>query len=87
MGMRSGTTFKKRQKELARMEKQRDKAARRLQKKAEPGDPSNPNADLMGPNGETVGPNGEFIGEDGEIVMPGVHGAGADGSGSSQGHE
>jgi hypothetical protein len=35
MGMRSGTTFKKRQKELARMEKQRDKAARRIQRKAE----------------------------------------------------
>jgi len=33
--MRSGTTFKKRQKELARMEKQRDKAARRVQRKAE----------------------------------------------------
>ena len=38
MGMRSGTTFKKRQKELARMEKQRDKAARRVQRKAEKGD-------------------------------------------------
>jgi hypothetical protein len=33
--MRSGTTFKKRQKEIARMEKQRDKAARRVQRKAE----------------------------------------------------
>ena len=35
MGMRSGTTFKKRQKELARMEKQRDKFAKRLQRKTE----------------------------------------------------
>ena len=35
MGMRSGTTFKKRQKEIARMEKQRDKFARRLQRKTE----------------------------------------------------
>src|SRR5579871_5055886 len=35
MGMRSGTTFKKRQKEIARMEKARDKAARRVQRKAE----------------------------------------------------
>jgi hypothetical protein len=35
MGTRSATTLKKRQKELARMEKQRDKAARRLQRKAE----------------------------------------------------
>ena len=36
MPTRSRTTFKKRQKELARMEKQRDKAARRLQRKLEP---------------------------------------------------
>jgi len=35
MAMRSRTTFKKRQKELARQEKQRDKAARRLQRKQE----------------------------------------------------
>lgn len=35
MGMRSGTTFKKRQKEIARMEKQRDKAARRIQRKSD----------------------------------------------------
>ena len=87
MGMRSGTTFKKRQKELARMEKQRDKAARRLQKKTEgPGDSDNPNADLMGPNGETVGPNGELIGEDGEIVMPGIPMSGA-AKASPQGNE
>jgi hypothetical protein len=49
MGMRSGTTFKKRQKELARMEKQRDKAARRVQRKAEKlsGDsPHTPSDDL-----------------------------------------
>jgi len=37
MAMRSRTTFKKRQKELARQEKQRDKAARRLQRKLEKG--------------------------------------------------
>jgi len=52
MGMRSGTTFKKRQKELARMEKQRDKAARRIQRKAEKlaGDsPSNPSDGLGEP--------------------------------------
>lgn len=35
MAMRSRTTFKKRQKELARQEKQRDKVARRLQRKLE----------------------------------------------------
>ncbi len=35
MGMKSGTTFKKRQKEAARMEKARDKAAKRDQRKGE----------------------------------------------------
>ena len=35
MASRSRTTFKKRQKELARMEKQRDKAAKRKQRKAD----------------------------------------------------
>ena len=33
MATRSRTTFKKRQKEMARMEQQRDKAAKRAQKK------------------------------------------------------
>ena len=35
MASRSRTTFKKRQKELARLDKQRDKAAKRLQRKLE----------------------------------------------------
>lgn len=35
MASRSRTTFKKRQKELARLEKQREKAARRKQRKLE----------------------------------------------------
>jgi hypothetical protein len=35
MATRSRTTFKKRQKELARLEKQRDKQARRMQRKLE----------------------------------------------------
>lgn len=61
MGMRSGTTFKKRQKEIARMEKQRDKAARRVQRKAEKlsGD-SNPDDDsLLGEAGEPGEPGDE----------------------------
>jgi hypothetical protein len=37
MGMRSGTTFKKRQKELARLEKARDKVAKRAERKAQKG--------------------------------------------------
>ncbi len=35
MATRTRTSFQKRQKELARVEKQRDKAARRLQRKLE----------------------------------------------------
>ena len=37
MAVRSRTTFKKRQKEMARAEKQRDKTAKRLQRKNEDG--------------------------------------------------
>ena len=62
MGMRSGTTFKKRQKEIARMEKQRDKAARRIQRKAQKlsGDPSTAeDDDLLGASGEPGGEPGE----------------------------
>jgi hypothetical protein len=61
MGMRSGTTFKKRQKELARMEKQRDKAARRMQRKAEKlsGDQSadQPAESLTTPTDDLGGPS------------------------------
>ena len=39
MAGQSRTTFKKRQKEMARMEKQRDKAAKRLEKKDGPSEP------------------------------------------------
>jgi hypothetical protein len=66
MGMRSGTTFKKRQKELARMEKQRDKAARRIQRKAEKLSGESPDApkddikdDTSEPPGEVSMPAGE----------------------------
>ncbi|MBZ5724461.1 MAG: hypothetical protein LAP87_05640 [Acidobacteriia bacterium] len=54
MGMRSGTTFKKRQKEIARMEKQRDKFAKRLQRKVEkqnPGSLDTPLEDSGEPSG------------------------------------
>lgn len=72
MGMRSGTTFKKRQKEIARMEKQRDKAARRIQRKAEKlsGDSGTPeDDDLLGASGEPGGESGEPIGESGEVTV------------------
>ena len=48
MAMRSRTTFKKRQKELARQEKQRDKVARRLQRKI---DKQSPDAGDESPEG------------------------------------
>lgn len=38
--MRTRTSSQKRQKEIARMEKQREKAARRMQRKLEPKRPS-----------------------------------------------
>jgi len=48
MGMKSGTTFKKRQKEAARMEKARDKAAKREQRKGEKvGDPEPTDEELI----------------------------------------
>jgi hypothetical protein len=42
MAAGSRTTFKKRQKEMARVEKQREKAAKRAQKKEEGDRPSGP---------------------------------------------
>jgi hypothetical protein len=43
--MRTRTSSQKRQKELARMEKQREKAARRMQRKLEPKQPNELNID------------------------------------------
>jgi len=61
MAGRSRATFKKRQKELARVEKQRDKAARRLERKAgkrrpedDPGIPQE-STDAPGPLGNELG--------------------------------
>lgn len=42
MATRSRTSFQKRQKEIARMEKQRDKAARRAQRKLAPPESGDP---------------------------------------------
>jgi hypothetical protein len=61
MASRPHTTYKKRQKELARMEKQREKAARRQQRKLDktPGESfviegiEGMDAPLPGPGGET----------------------------------
>ena len=61
MAMRSRTTFKKRQKELARQEKQRDKAARRLQRKLEKNSPETEDGAAEDSEGvlEPVAPSGE----------------------------
>jgi len=74
MGMRSGTTFKKRQKEIARMEKQRDKFAKRLQRKTEK--LTGPPVDDMGePVGDLSGtdlsePKDELDRQSGAVSMP-----------------
>ena len=47
MATRTRTSFQKRQKELARVEKQRDKAAKRLQRKLEGPKPEEPDDMLM----------------------------------------
>jgi hypothetical protein len=47
MATRTRTSFQKRQKELARVEKQRDKAAKRLQRKLEGPKPEEPDDVLM----------------------------------------
>lgn len=58
MASRSRTTFKKRQKEIARMEKQRDKAAKRLQRKADKAagivDPSDEESSDLGDVGDVA---------------------------------
>ena len=60
MATRSHTTYKKRQKELARLEKQRDKAAKRMQRKLEKHSPENaedpgfPDDSTSDPGGDTA---------------------------------
>ena len=60
MATRSRTSFNKRQKELARLEKQRDKAARRVQRKLE-------KQNSPGPGGPEMGEPVSFD-EDGEEI-------------------
>jgi hypothetical protein len=69
MGMRSGTTFKKRQKEIARMEKQRDKFAKRLQRKTEK--LSGPPVDDMGePVGDLSVSQDDLDRQSGTVSLP-----------------
>ena len=62
MATRSRTSFQKRQKEIARMEKQRDKAAKRAQRKLNPGG-SEDSEYLLGEDGLPV------LGEDGQPIL------------------
>jgi hypothetical protein len=58
MAARSHASFKKRQKELARIEKQRDKAARRMQRKQEERQTRGPEvAELEPPDGSPEAPS------------------------------
>jgi len=61
MATRSRTSFQKRQKEIARMEKQRDKAAKRAQRKLNPTG-SEESEYLLGEDGLPV------LGEDGQPI-------------------
>ena len=63
MATRTRTSFQKRQKELARVEKQRDKAAKRLQRKLEGPQPEEPD-DLLMEGGVAV--DGDHPGENGD---------------------
>jgi hypothetical protein len=74
MASRPHTTYKKRQKELARMEKQRDKAAKRAQRKLDKNNPQSPDADgaIEGLDGEPL--DGAIEGADGQ----GTNGQGTD---------
>jgi len=62
MATRSRTSFQKRQKEIARMEKQRDKAAKRAQRKMMPAE-SQDSEYLLGEDGLPV------LGEDGQPIL------------------
>ena len=72
MATRSRTSFQKRQKEIARMEKQRDKAAKRAQRKLNPTG-SEESEYLLGEDGLPV------LGEDGQPILI-DDGSGADGA-------
>ena len=62
MATRSRTSFQKRQKEIARMEKQRDKAAKRVQRKLNPSE-SEESEYVLGEDGLPI------LGEDGQPIL------------------
>jgi len=81
MATRTRTSFQKRQKELARVEKQRDKAAKRAQRKLEGPKPEEPDDMLM--DGSVAVDDADSDGPHGD----GPHGDGPRGDPSSQGGE
>ncbi len=86
MAMRSRTTFKKRQKELARQEKQRDKAARRVQRKL--GSPEGSGGGLSDEEGLDLEDDiADDTGGDGDDELePVAPGAGSDPHSPSEAH-
>jgi len=70
--MRSGTTFKKRQKEIARMEKQRDKFAKRLQRKTEKAAGGPPVDDMGEPVGDLSEPHDDLAEPHDDVDQPAV---------------
>ena len=74
MATRSRTSFQKRQKEIARMEKQRDKAAKRSQRKMNPTDTvDNDSEYLLDADGLPV------LGEDGAPIRLNIDSGDGDG--------
>ena len=67
MAGRSRDTFKKRQKEVARAEKQRDKIARRMERKLHKGDPETGDIEGGAPSDDILG-DGEQAAEEPESV-------------------
>jgi len=79
MATRSRTSFQKRQKEIARMEKQRDKAAKRAQRKLNPTG-SEESEYVLGEDGLPV------LGEDGAPILI-DDGSGDDTEGDDTSHD
>ena len=79
MATRSRTSFQKRQKEIARMEKQRDKAAKRAQRKLNPTG-SEESEYVLGEDGLPV------LGEDGAPILI-DDGSGDDNEGDDTAHD
>jgi len=63
MAGRSGDTFKKRQKEVARAEKHREKLAKRLERKQHKGEPGDGLSDTDDPFGNDLSSDNDLSGD------------------------